>query len=124
MKKKLNKYLADKFILKDDEFRIMSDDDYNHRQECFALFETGRIYERVGNIELAIKHYTNIIYTKEFNYYQFHKRLCLCLEKINDYKRESKAIQLYYDNPPQNRCDESDEWFLKQLNKINHELNR
>ncbi|WP_458452986.1 hypothetical protein [Methanobrevibacter sp.] len=124
MQKKLNKYLADRFIFENGKITVMSDDEYDHRQQRYAFFETGMIYERVGNYELAIKHYTNIIYTKEFNYYQFHKRLCLCLEKINDYKRELKAIQLYYDNPPLNRSSESDEWFLKRLNRVNHELER
>ena len=121
-KNKINKFLADKFVKQDNKIMIITDEYFNYRQERYALEETGRIYERVGNYELAIKHYKKIIDEKEFNFYKFYQRICLCLEKLKDYKGEFKAIKLYYTNPPIETTEKSDEWFEKRLNKINYKL--
>ena len=121
--KKTNKFLADRFIKQDDKIIVITDEYFTYRQERYALEETGRIYERVGNYELAISHYKKIIDEKEYNFYKFYQRICLCLEKIKDYKRELKAVKLYYTNPPIETNEYSDEWFEKRLAKINKKLN-
>lgn len=121
---KSNKFLADKFMkLNKDTILVITNEYFNHRQERYALEETGRVYERVGNYELAIAHYEKIIAEKEFNYYQFYQRICYCLEKLKDYNRELKAIKLYYTNPPIQVSEASDKWFEKRLKDVNIKLN-
>lgn len=121
--KKLNKYLADKFRKDGDKIFILNDDEFDYTQERYVLEETGAIYERVGNYELAINHYTKIIREKEFNFYRFYQRLCCCLEKINDYDLELKAIRLYYTQKPADSNETTDKWFENRLKIINDKLN-
>ena len=111
LEKKQNRFLADRFIIKGNNVLIMNKDEFHHDQEKQALIETGRIYESVGNYELAVTHYSNIIASGEFNHAIFYKRLCLCLEKLEDYARELTAIKLYYRLKPVDRTLECDEWF-------------
>ena len=121
---KINKFLADRFMkLNDETILVITDEFFNYRQERYALEEIGRIYERVGNYELAITHYKNIIAENEYNFYKFYQRICLCLEKLEDYSRELEAIKLYYTNPPIEVSEASDKWFEKRLNKVNKLLN-
>jgi len=120
---KSNKFLADKFIkLNDNTIIVITDEYFDYRQERYALEETGRVYERVGNYELAITHYKKIIDEREFNFYRFYQRLCYCFEKLEDYSSELEAINLYYNNPPIDTTEYSDEWFAKRLKKVNKEL--
>ena len=121
-KNKANKFLADKFKNKSGKIIVISDESFNHQQEKFALLEAGSIYENVGNWELAITHYLNIINQKEFNYTEFYQRTCICLEKLKDYNRELKVIKLYCTTPPIDVMDYNDEWFEKRLIKVNGEL--
>ena len=121
---KSNKFLADRFMkLNDETILVITDEFFDYRQERYALEEIGRIYERVGNYELAITHYENIIAENEYNFYKFYQRICLCLEKLEDYSRELEAIKLYYTNPPIEVSETSDKWFEKRLNKVNKLLN-
>ena len=121
---KSNKFLADRFMkLNDETILVITDEFFDYRQERYALEEIGRIYERVGNYELAITHYKNIIAENEYNFYKFYQRICLCLEKLEDYSRELEAIKLYYTNPPIEVSEASDKWFEKRLNKVNKLLN-
>ena len=121
---KINKFLADRFMkLNDETILVITDEFFNYRQERYALEEIGRIYERVGNYELAITHYENIIAENEYNFYKFYQRICLCLEKLEDYNRELEAIKLYYTKPPIEVSETSDKWFEKRLNKVNKLLN-
>lgn len=121
---KSNKFLADKFMkLNDNAVLVITDEYFNYRQERYALEEIGRVYERVGNYELAITHYKKIINEKEFNFYKFYQRICYCLEKLKDYNRELEAIKLYYTNPPIEVSEYSDEWFEKRLKNVNKKLN-
>ena len=121
---KINKFLADRFMkLNDETILVITDEFFNYRQERYALEEIGRIYERVGNYELAITHYKNIIAENEYNFYKFYQRICLCLEKLEDYSRELEAIKLYYTSPPIEVSETSDKWFEKRLNKVNKLLN-
>lgn len=121
---KINKFLADRFMkLNDETILVITDEFFDYRQERYALEEIGRIYERVGNYELAITHYENIIAENEYNSYQFYQRICLCLEKLEDYNRELEAIKLYYTKPPIEVSEASDKWFEKRLNKVNKLLN-
>jgi len=121
---KSNKFLADRFMkLNDETILVITDEFFDYRQERYALEEIGRIYERVGNYELAITHYENIIAENEYNFYKFYQRICLCLEKLKDYNRELEAIKLYYTNPPIEVSETSDKWFEKRLNKVNKLLN-
>lgn len=121
---KSNKFLADRFMkLNDETILVITDEFFDYRQERYALEEIGRIYERVGNYELAITHYENIIAENEYNFYKFYQRICLCLEKLEDYNRELEAIKLYYTNPPIEVSETSDKWFEKRLNKVNKLLN-
>lgn len=121
---KSNKFLADKFMkLNNETILVITDEYFNYRQERYALEEIGRVYERVGNYELAITHYEKIITEKEFNFYKFYQRICLCLEKLKDYKCELEAIKLYYNNPPIQISEDSDEWFEKRLKNVNAKLN-
>ena len=76
----------------------------------------------MGNYELAIIHYKKIIDEREFNFYRFYQRLCYCFEKLEDYSSELEAINLYYNNPPIDTTEYSDEWFAKRLKKVNKEL--
>lgn len=121
---KSNKFLADRFMkLNDNAVLVITDEYFNYRQERYALEEIGRVYERVGNYELAITHYKKIIDEKEFNFYKFYQRICYCLEKLKDYNRELEAIKLYYTNPPIEVSEYSDEWFEKRLKNVNKKLN-
>lgn len=121
---KSNKFLADKFMkLNDETILVITDEYFDYRQERYALEEIGRVYERVGNYELAITHYEKIIAEKEFNFYKFYQRICLCLEKLKDYNRELEAIKLYYNNPPIQISEDTDEWFEKRLKNVNAKLN-
>ena len=121
---KSNKFLADKFMrLNDSTILVITDEYFDYRQERYALEEIGRVYERVGNYELAITHYKKIIDEREFNFYTFYQRLCYCLEKLKDYPRELEAIKLYYTNPPIEVSEYSDEWFEKRLKNVNKKLN-
>lgn len=121
---KLNKFLADKFMkMNNNIILVITDEYFNYRQERYALEEIGRVYERVGNYELAITHYKQIIDEKKFNFYKFYQRICYCLEELNDYNRELKAIKLYYTNPPIEVSAYSDKWFEKRLKKVNKKLN-
>ena len=121
---KSNKFLADKFMkINNNTVLVITDEYFNYRQERYALEEIGRVYERVGNYELAITHYKKIIDEKEFNFYKFYQRLCYCLEKLKDYNRELEAIKLYYTNPPIEVSEASDEWFEKRLKRVNKKLN-
>lgn len=43
--------------INNDTILVITDEYFNHHQERYSLEETGRIYERVGNYELAITHY-------------------------------------------------------------------
>ena len=123
-KSKSNKFLADKFMkLNDTTILVITDEYFNYRQERYALEEIGRVYERVGNYELAITHYKKIITEKEFNFYKFYQRICYCLEKLKDYNRELEAIKLYYTNPPIEVSEYSDDWFEKRLKSVNKKLN-
>ena len=119
---RLNKYLADKFISEDNEITVMNNDEFEYDQNLKALREKGLIYERVGNYELAVKHYVNIINEKEYNYCEFYRRLCDCLDEIRDYRREVKAIRLYYTSSPIDMSECSEEWFLKRLDELNRQL--
>lgn len=122
--KKTNRFLADRFIEKDkDTVIVLTDESFNNRQERYALEETGRIYERVGNYKLAIAHYKKIIAEKEFDSYKFYQRICCCSQKLKDYESELKAIKAYYANPPENASKASDDWFEKRLRKVNAKLN-
>lgn len=47
----------------------------------------------------------------------------MCLEKLKDYKCELEAIKLYYNNPPIQISEDSDEWFEKRLKNVNAKLN-
>lgn len=120
--KKLNKFLADRFVKKEDKIIIISEEEYDHCQEYHAFMESGRIYERIGNYDLAIKLYSNIISTADFNYYQFHQRLCTCFEKTKDYNNMLKSIRLYKHSNIINRNDISDEWFENKLKIANQKL--
>ena len=121
---KSNKFLADKFMkLNDNTILVITDEYFNYRQERYSLEEIGRVYERVGNYELAITHYQKIIAEKEFNFYKFYQRICYCLEKLKDYDRELEAIKLYYTNPPIEISEYSDNWFEKRLKNVNKKLN-
>ncbi|SDA57174.1 tetratricopeptide repeat protein [Methanobrevibacter millerae] len=121
--KESNKFLADKFVKLNDRVFIITDEYFNYRQESYALEEIGRIYERVGNYELAISHYEKIIAEKEYPLFKFYQRICFCLEKLKDYNRELDAIELYYTDPPMDVSEYSDEWFEKRLKKVNKKLN-
>ena len=120
---KINKFQAAKFITENNEIHVLSDDEFEKNQKRLLLEKTGLIYESVGNFELAITHYTNLIYDKDFSYCIFYKRLCECLCEINDYGRCLKAIRLYYTHPPKDVSLKSDEYFKKQLMIVNDELN-
>lgn len=120
--KKLNRFLADRFIRKDDVIIVISEDEFDHRQERLALEKTGRIYESVGNYELAVRHYSNIISAGGNNCYQFYQRLCLCLEELGDYERELKVIRLYFNSRLKNRNSTSDKWFDERLERVKSKM--
>ena len=118
-KSKLNKFLADQ---QDEMYKVLDKKSVDYRQESYGLEEIGMTYERVGNYELAIIHYKNIIDENKYNIYKFYQRICLCLEKLEDYRRELDAIKLYFTQPPQQSTEFSDEWFKKRLKKVNSKL--
>ena len=120
--KRLNKFLADRFTFKDGEIIVMSEEEYKQCQDLLALEETGLIYERVGNLELAIRHYSSIVSSGEYNNCRFYHRLCECLDKTGDYKRELKAIKLYFRLKPDDRTRSDDELFQKRLESVENKL--
>lgn len=67
--------LADRITKKENEYKILSRDSFNVRQNIYEIDEIGRIYERKGNYELAIIHYEDVIADppKEFNQYTLEK---------------------------------------------------
>lgn len=121
-KSKLNKFPADQITKRDNMMKVYSRDNFNSRQAIYAYEEIGRVHEQVGNYELAIKHYKEVISKDGFRIFKFYQRICRCLEKLNDYQRELKAIQYYYTNPPETVTEYSDDWFLKRLDKVNKKL--
>lgn len=68
-KSQLNKMLADRITKKENEYKILSQDSFNVRQNIYEIDEIGRIYEREKDYELAIIHYEDVIADppKEFN---------------------------------------------------------
>lgn len=121
-KSKLNNVLADQMVKQDEMFKVLDKESFEYRQEIYGLEEIGMTSERVGNYELAIAHYKNIIDEGKYNIYKFYQRICLCLEKLKDYPRELDAIKLYYAQPPLHITEFSDEWFEKRLMKVNSKL--
>ena len=121
-KSKLNKFLADQIIKQDELYKVLDQKSFEYRQEIYGLEEIGMASERVGNYELAIAHYKNIIDEGKYNVFKFYQRICLCLEKIDDYTRELDAITLYYVQPPLKSTEFSNEWFKKRLTKVNSKL--
>ena len=121
-KAKLNKFLADQIVKQDEMYKVLDRKSFEYRQEIYGLEEIGMTSERVGNYELAIAHYKNIIDEGKFNVFKFYQRICLCLEKLKDYSRELNAIRLYYVQPPIHITDFSDDWFEKRLMKVNSKL--
>ena len=121
-KNKINRFLADRFIRNEDEFEILSVDEFIHLQEYYALLETGRIYERVGNYEFAVRHYTDIIHEREYNYAEIYIRLLSCHERNSDSSGIRKTVKLYYEIPPRDRDLKSDEYFESYSSEIH--LNR
>lgn len=118
----MNKFPADQFTKRDNMMKVYSESDFTSRQEIYAYEEIGRVHEQVGNYELAIAHYKDVISKDGFRIFKFYQRICRCFEKLNDYKGELKAIQYYYTNPPETVTEYSDEWFEKRLNKVNKKL--
>ena len=112
---KLNKYLADKFMINDTQITVQNDDEFQYEQGKLALKEKGLIYERVGNYELAIIHYVKIINEEEYNHVYFHKRLLKCLHEINDDERIKKAVDLYFTKKPVDSDNKTDNWFKSQI---------
>lgn len=121
-KKRLNPFLAERFTFNEDKIIVISMDEFNYLQDVLALEKTGLIYESVGNLDLAITHYSNIISSGEYNCCRFYYRLCRCLDKAGDYQREAKAIRLYFTLKPSDRTSSSDEWFYKRLESVEHKL--
>lgn len=103
-------------------YKVLDQKSFEYRQEIYGLEEIGMASERVGNYELAIAHYKNIIDEGKYNVFKFYQRICLCLEKIDDYTRELDAITLYYVQPPLKSTEFSNEWFKKRLTKVNSKL--
>jgi tetratricopeptide (TPR) repeat protein len=122
LKKRQDPFLADRFRVEDDRIIVMGDDEFTHRQDRLALEERGLIYERVGNLDLAIRHYSSIISTGKYNYCHFYRRLCICLDRTGDYGREAKAIRLYFRANPVDRTKSGDEWFRQRLESVENKL--
>ena len=114
-KGKINRFLADRFVKHDDEFAILSVDEFIRRQEYCAQLETGKIHERVGNLEFAAKHYTDVIYDRQYNCTEIYKRLLLCHEKTGNDSGVLDSVNLYYEIPPKDRDFKSDRWFDEKL---------
>ena len=121
-KKRLNPFLSERFKFSEDKIIVISMDEFSYNQDVLALEKTGLIYESVGNLDLAVTHYSNIISSGEYNCCRFYYRLCRCLEKMGDYQREAKAIKLYFRLKPPDRTISSDEWFQNSLESVEHKL--
>ena len=114
-KAKINRFLADRFIKNDDKFEILSVKEFIHRQEYCARLETGKIHERVGNLEFAIRHYTDMIYDEEYNYVEVYRKLLECHKKTGNDTGVNECIRLYHEMPPKDRNRESDRYFEENL---------
>ena len=112
--------LADRMKLKDNKIFVQSEEAFDLTQKIYYFEETGRILENKGNYELAILHYRKKI--KFYPIFNFYKRICICLEKLEDYEHELDCIKEYYQNPPKNVSYESDTWFKNRLKKVNKKL--
>lgn len=117
-KSKINRFLADRFIKKEDGFEILSVDEFIHRQEYCARLETGKIHERVGNLEMAACHYTDMINDREYNYAEVYRRLLECFEKTGDDEGVRKAVGLYRKIPPRDNSPESDRYFRGKSQEV------
>ena len=117
-KSKINRFLADRFIKKEDGFEILSVDEFIHRQEYCARLETGKIHERVGNLEMAAGHYTEMINDREYNYAEVYRRLVECFEKTGDDEGVRKAVGLYRKIPPRDNSPESDRYFRGKSQEV------
>ena len=117
-KSKINRFLADRFIKKEDGFEILSVDEFIHRQEYCARLETGKIHERVGNLEMAACHYTDMINDREYNYAEVYRRLVECFEKTGDDEGVRKAVGLYRKIPPRDNSPESDRYFRGKSQEV------
>ena len=114
-KSKINRFLADRFIKSDDKFEILSVKEFIHRQEYCARLETGKIHERVGNLEFAIRHYTDMIYDEEYNYVEVYRMLLECHKKTGNDAGVNECIRLYHEIPPRDKNPESDRYFEENL---------
>ena len=68
-KNQLNQLMCDRITKKDGSYRILNEKSFRIRQNIYEIDEIGRIYERIGNYELASEHYREVIQDppKEFN---------------------------------------------------------
>ena len=115
--------VADRLIGSRDNLKLVSEEEYEKLQKKYELNEIGRNLEKEGKYEDAIEFFTKIIHNEKYQFYDFYKRICFSLEKLEDYERELNIIKLYYKSPPFDKCKTSDTWFANRLKKINSKLN-
>ena len=112
---------ADACIYYHGEICVYSKESFDLVQDIYCLIETGRILEDKDQYEMAIKFYLDKI-ENGYPIYDFYKRICLCLEKLEDYETELEYIKFYYSNKPIDNSYESQIWFKNRLKKVNSKL--
>lgn len=113
--------LADRIVKIRNKIKLKSIESYDMSQEIYSIEETGRILEKEENYEMAIAFYKDKI-KEGFDLYKFYQRICFCFEKLEDYEKELDWIANYFQNPPKNASDSSNDWFEKRLKKVNSKL--
>ncbi|WP_461463406.1 helicase C-terminal domain-containing protein [Methanobrevibacter sp.] len=114
--------VADCLVGSRNNLKLVSKEEYEKYQKKYELTEIGRNLEKEGKYEDAIEFFTKVIHNEKYQFYDFYKRICFSLEKLEDYERELDIIKLYYKCPPLDKCKSSDTWFANRLNKINSKL--
>ena len=115
--------LADRLIKSDGKYIVISMEDFEFNQKRYEFNEKGRSLEKQARFEEAINLYKKIINEKKYNHYDFYKRICFCLENLDDYEMELDAIKLYYADSPIDADESSDKWFENRLKNVNFKLN-
>ena len=117
----INVPYADGWLLDNGEILVYSKESFDLVQDIYYFIETGRILEDKGKYDMAINFYLDRI-ENGYPLYEFYKRICMCLEKLDDFEEELEYIKFYYQNPPIDVTSSGDIWFKNRLLKVNNEL--
>ena len=121
-KEKLNVpiVVADR-IKKGNKIWVFSQEAFDLYQRIYEIEYIGKILEKQGDYGSALNYYKDQI-NGDFPIIKFYMRICYNFEKMEDYEGELEHIRFYFDHPPKDASQWSDQWFEKRLSKVNKKL--